>query len=154
LQGRKDDTVDRLLRSLEKSMPQREEKAASKGKVIPRQKRKVPVAAEEPVLPDLGIEDLIARLPGGRIEGAFLPRKTFMHWIYGLLAGGSFLALGSFGFPGQAQALQLLLIAVFTATIGILLLLGTQLLADWTQGHILLSRNLFVLFVFWIAWAI
>jgi RsiW-degrading membrane proteinase PrsW (M82 family) len=114
----------------------------------------VPIITEEPILPEADLDELIARLPGDRIEGAFLPRKTFVHWIYALLAGGVFLAITFVLFPGARQAIHLLVIGAFTATIGILLLLLAQLLAEWTQARILISGNIVIMFLFWIAWAI
>ena len=150
----KDSVVDRLIRSLEKSSPPREGKNASKQKLAPKDKKGAPITTEEPILPQGSLEDLIARLPGGRIEGAFLSRNSPMHWLYALLAGGVFLALALILFPGAGRPVHLFVIAVFTATAGIVLLLLTQLLAGWTQGRILVSRNPVILFVFWIAWAI
>ncbi|HLJ92319.1 MAG TPA: hypothetical protein VKU02_03915 [Gemmataceae bacterium] len=154
LHGAKEDTLDRLVRSLEKSLPPEPEKASPKQKRAGKEKKAVPVVREEPDLPEGSLDDLIARLPGGRIEGALLPRNSFMHWIFALLAGGVFLALTFLFFPGAAQPHHLLTIAVFTATIGIVLLLVAQLLAGWTQGHIVISGNIVILLLFWIAWAI
>jgi RsiW-degrading membrane proteinase PrsW (M82 family) len=154
LHERKEDTEDRLVRSLEKSLPPKEEKATPKQKLAPKGKKGAPIIIEEPILPQVSLDDLITRLPGGRIEGALLPRKSFMHWIYALLAGGVFLALTFILFPGARQAVYLPVIALFTATIGILLLLLAQLLAEWTQGRILVSGNFVILLLFWIAWAI
>jgi RsiW-degrading membrane proteinase PrsW (M82 family) len=152
LQETKEDTVERLLRSIEKSAPAKEEKTASKQ--TPKEKTKQPLIAEEPFQPDVSLDDLIARLPGGRIEGAFLPRKTVLHWIYALLAAAVFFTVTFFLFPGAWQATNLIIIGVFTATIGILLLVLAQLLAEWTQGHFLISGNFVILLLFWVAWAI
>jgi protease PrsW len=154
LKERKEDTLDRLVRSLEKSAPAKEEKPASKRKVAAKEKKAVPIASDEPTLPEGNLDELIARLPGGRIEGAFLPRQTFMHWLYALLTGGAFWTLSIVLFPGSRQALYLLAIGAFTATIGILLLLIAQWLAQWTQSRILVSGNMIILLLFWVAWAI
>jgi RsiW-degrading membrane proteinase PrsW (M82 family) len=154
LQERKDDTMDRLVRSLEKSMPPQEDKAGPKQQPASKQKKAAPVPTEEADGPEVDLDKLMAALPEGRIEGAFLPRKTFMHWLYALLAGGVFLTLTFLLFPGAGQATHLLVIGIFTATIGILLLLLAQWLAGWTQGYILISRNIIIMILFWISWAI
>jgi RsiW-degrading membrane proteinase PrsW (M82 family) len=154
LHGEKEDTVERLVRSLEKSSSPKQVKAEGKQRAAPKGKKSVPVIIDEPILSQASFDDLIARLPGSRIEGAHLPRNSFMHWIYALLAGGVFLALTLALFPGAGQAIHLFVIAVFTATIGILLLLSVQLLAEWTQGRILVSRFFVITLLFWIAWAI
>src|SRR5262249_3669897 len=133
----KEDPVDRLVRSLEKSLPPKEEKAAAKQKPAAKAKKNAPVIMEEPVPPQVSLDRLMPCLPEGRIQGGLLPRNSFMHWIYAFLAGGVFLALSFVLFPGASQVTHLLVIAVFTATIGILLLLLAQLLAEWTQGQIL-----------------
>ena len=151
LHENEENTAERLIRSLVKSSPSRD---TSRQKPAPKGKKGVPIVSEEPILPEDSLDDLIARLPGSRIEGALLSRNSFMHWIYALLAGGVFLALAFILFPGASNPIHLLVIALFTATIGILLLLVTQLLAAWTQGRILVSRNIVILLVFWIAWAI
>jgi RsiW-degrading membrane proteinase PrsW (M82 family) len=149
----KEDTVERLIRSLEKSSPAKEKKAAPRQKPAAKRKKIEPVV-EEPIQPRGSFDDLIARLPGGRIEGALLARNSLMHWIYALLAGGVLLGLTFMLFPGAGQPLHLFVIAVFTATIGILLLFLVQLLAQWTQGRIVISGNFVILLLFWVAWAI
>lgn len=142
LQAR-DDTLDRIVRSIEKSFP-KEKKAVKKT-------LKEPVPEEG----NVSFDDLIARMPEGRVEGAFLPRKTLWHWVYGLLAAGLFLGCTLFLFPADAgEPLHLLLIGLFTATIGILLLLLAQFLADWAAERIVISRNFVIMILFWIAWAI
>ena len=150
----KENTVERLVRSLEKSAPPREEKPAGKQKLGAKERNRAPIVVDEPTLSQASFDDLITRLPGGRIEGAHLARKTFLHWIYALLAAGVFLALTLVLFPGAGQAVHILAIALFTATIGIVLLVLVQLLAEWTQGRILVSRLFVITLLFWIAWAI
>jgi RsiW-degrading membrane proteinase PrsW (M82 family) len=100
-------------------------------------------------------DELIDALPGGRVEGAHLPRKAFAHYLYGLLAAGGFFLLAVLLVPAEdGRPLPLLLIGLFTGTAGILLLLLAQFLAEWTQGRIFVSGNIFLLALFWIAWAV
>jgi len=100
-------------------------------------------------------DDLLDALPAGRLDGAHLPHKTFRHYLYALLAALGFVAGAVFLLPSEEGNLgPLLLIGLFTATGGIAFLFLAQLLAEWTQGHILISRNLILLVLFWIAWAI
>ena len=78
---------------------------------------------------------MLTALPEGRIEGAHLSRDTWLHWLYALGAAGLFLVVAMLLFPsGDAEMSGILGAAVFTATVGIILLLGVQLAAAWTQG--------------------
>jgi RsiW-degrading membrane proteinase PrsW (M82 family) len=80
-------------------------------------------------------DDVIDTLPGGRIQGAHLPRKTWTHWLYALLSGGIFFALLLFLFPrGSATPQSLLAVGIFTVTLGIVFLIAVQYVAEWTQG--------------------
>ncbi len=76
-----------------------------------------------------------AVLPGHRLAGALLPRHTGMHWLFA--AGAAVLFMAFFlllATHGTARPQHLLAVAVFTATVGIGLLLLFQLLADWSRG--------------------
>ena len=101
-----------------------------------------------------GLDILVDAQPKGRLEGAHMPRRTFMHWLYALLASGVFFLLGMFivrdkdAHPGGLAAAGL-----FTGTVGIVLLLGLQWLAGWTQGFIMHGGGIITL-LFWILWAI
>jgi RsiW-degrading membrane proteinase PrsW (M82 family) len=46
------------------------------------------------------------------------------------------------------------LLALFTGTVGIALLLGFQIIAEATQGHVIIARNPIIMLLFWIAWLI
>ncbi|MGE3805237.1 MAG: PrsW family glutamic-type intramembrane protease [Gemmataceae bacterium] len=89
---------------------------------------------EEAGLTDSEWDEIVSALPGGRIEGAHLPRKTIVHWFYAAGAIGMFLGVALFLFPQGGQPLHLFLIGLFTGTIGIVLLLGVQLIAGSLQG--------------------
>jgi RsiW-degrading membrane proteinase PrsW (M82 family) len=96
------------------------------------------------------VEDLFAAFPDGRIEGALLPRKSWIHWLFAFGSATVFLALILLMFPtGSAKAGHLLLVGLFTATIGILFLIIVQYVAMWTQGVWLRGRGVIVL-VFYI----
>jgi RsiW-degrading membrane proteinase PrsW (M82 family) len=83
----------------------------------------------------LSLEDLLMALPGQQLVGAWLPRDSFAHW--GLAAGSAVLFMAFFIFLASqktAEPLHLLGMGLFTATVGILLLLLLQILADLSQG--------------------
>jgi RsiW-degrading membrane proteinase PrsW (M82 family) len=99
--------------------------------------------------------DLFAALPEGRFAGSHLPRKTFVHFLYGLAAALGFFVFGIFMLRSdESHPWHLPLIGLFTGTVGIVFLFIAQILATWSQGHFLISRNIFILVIFWIAWAI
>jgi RsiW-degrading membrane proteinase PrsW (M82 family) len=80
-------------------------------------------------------DDFFAALPGQKVIGAFLPHNSHAHW--GFAAGSAVLFMAFFlllSASKTAEPLHLLGIGLFTATIGILLLLTLQLLAHLTQG--------------------
>lgn len=80
------------------------------------------------------LDDVFEQLPGERIDGALLARGSKAHWAFAAAAALGFLAV-CLAFPrGGAAPAGLVGVAVFTATVGIALLLGFQLVADLTQG--------------------
>lgn len=94
--------------------------------------------------------DIFRLLPDHRIEGAHLARNSKLHWAYAAAAAGGFFLLILLLFPkGEAAAPQLLAVGLFTATIGILLLIVVQWIAEFTQGFWLRGRGILVL-VFYI----
>lgn len=90
--------------------------------------------------------DLFGVLPDHKLVGALLPRDSFAHW--GFAAGATILFMSFFlllGSQKTAEPLHLLGMGLFTATIGILLLLLLQLLADLSQGVWLRGGNILVI---------
>jgi RsiW-degrading membrane proteinase PrsW (M82 family) len=93
-----------------------------------------------------GFEVIMAALPNGRIDGALLPRQTWMHWLFAGVSAAAFLTLLVFLFPsGEARTRDLIINGVFTGTVGIILLLALQWIADWTQGYWVKGRGILVL---------
>jgi RsiW-degrading membrane proteinase PrsW (M82 family) len=81
------------------------------------------------------LEDLFEALPEHKFEGAFLPRKTIVHWLFALMSAIGFFGLAWCFFEhGGANAIHLVIVAAFTATVGIASLLMFQIAADFTQG--------------------
>jgi RsiW-degrading membrane proteinase PrsW (M82 family) len=73
-------------------------------------------------------------LPDGKFEGAFLPRHSWAHWILGIAAAAAFLAAVRLMFePGESTIVQVLLVGLTTATVGIVMLLIFQWLAELSQ---------------------
>lgn len=97
------------------------------------------------------LDDVLTALPNQRLDGAHLPRKTWVHWLYAGLATVLFVGLLVFLTTSQEAELRSLLgIGLFTGTIGILFLLLVQFLAEWTQGFWMTGRSI-VLILFYIA---
>ena len=93
------------------------------------------------------LDDVIAAFPDQRLPGAFLPRDSFVHWA--LAAGSAVLFMAFFLFLAvggkTAEPLQLLGMGLFTATVGVFLLLLLQFLADLSQGVFLRGGGIVVL---------
>ena len=79
--------------------------------------------------------EFVASLPDGRVPGAHLARNTVVHWSYALVAAAIFLALIIAMFPGsKARPGQLLMFGLLTGTVGIVLLISFQWVAEFTQN--------------------
>lgn len=100
------------------------------------------------------LDDVFDALPDHKLVGAFLPRDTWAHWLITFAAAGLFVAfLFALSTEGSAQLRHLLLLGLFTATIGIVLLLAVQFVAAKTQGVFIIPRGLIGI-LFWIVQAI
>jgi RsiW-degrading membrane proteinase PrsW (M82 family) len=81
------------------------------------------------------LDDLLTALPDHRLIDAHLPRDTWLHWVYAMLATGLFFSILLALFPQhEVKPLKLLLVGLFTGTIGIIFLLVVQWLAQATSG--------------------
>jgi len=79
---------------------------------------------------EVTLAEVVENLPGGRLEGACLPKQTWMHWGYAGLSSLGFLGFIAVLFPrASARVSSLVMIAVFTGTIGTILLMSLQLIA-------------------------
>jgi RsiW-degrading membrane proteinase PrsW (M82 family) len=91
-------------------------------------------------------ETLFSAFPDQRLAGAFLPRKTWMHWGFAVASALLFmtfiLLLAS---HDTANPRSILTMGLFTATAGIAVLLLFQLLANWSQGVWLTGGSVVVL---------
>ncbi|MDQ3439605.1 MAG: PrsW family glutamic-type intramembrane protease, partial [Planctomycetota bacterium] len=95
---------------------------------------------------DATMDDLFNALPDHRLDGSHLSHDTYVHWLYALLSSAAFSALILAIFPRSIKRLGwMLLVGLFTATIGIFLLLGFQWVADWTQNFWVTGRSILVL---------
>jgi len=94
---------------------------------------------------DASMDEFLAALPGDRIEGAHLPRQTTVHWAYAAISAIAFFSLIASLFPGRLSRPKYLVGAgMFTATVGIVLLIVLQFLAEWSQGFWLRGRSIIV----------
>lgn len=99
---------------------------------------------------DVSEDALFEALPDHAIEGALLAHGTFAHWLFALAAAGLFVVLIASLFDlGSTSVLHILLVGLFTSTVGVISLLLFQVAADWTQGWSLTGRGIVVL-LFWI----
>ncbi len=100
---------------------------------------------------EVTVDSIFDALPDGKLDDALLSRRTWMHWVYALIAAGLFFAAIRLLFePGRSTAVQLLLVGITTSTFGILLLLMFQWLADVSQGFWLRGGNIVILLVFYV----
>jgi RsiW-degrading membrane proteinase PrsW (M82 family) len=76
---------------------------------------------------EMSLDEVLARLPGKRLEGALLPRNTWWHWSFALLSVAAYMTFFIFlASDGSAKAWQLMGVGAFVATFGILLLVIVQ----------------------------
>jgi RsiW-degrading membrane proteinase PrsW (M82 family) len=76
------------------------------------------------------VEELVDMyLQNGKLPGAHLSSDSWLHWLYAILAAGTFLGLMLYCLPlGNATPTQLIVIGVVTATGGLIFLFGIQFL--------------------------
>lgn len=88
------------------------------------------------------IDDLFAVLPEHRFPGAFLSHSSMGHWLMAAIAIIAYMTFFMFlASDGSAKPLHVLLVGLFTATIGVGFLLLVQALASATEGHIYIGVN-------------
>jgi hypothetical protein len=70
------------------------------------------------------LENLLALVPNRRLPGSYLPRDSQMHWWFALASTilFAFIVLSCFA-PGSAEPLHLVLVGLFSGTVGVVLLL-------------------------------
>jgi RsiW-degrading membrane proteinase PrsW (M82 family) len=86
-------------------------------------------------LQNASLDELLSALPDRRIEGAAFGRDTWAHWLFGGLSAMLFFALATLMLRSKdSRTKAMLIVGLFTGTLGILLLLGFQYIADFTQG--------------------
>lgn len=88
-------------------------------------------SADEPAfefdIESMTLDEVLAMLPGQRLEGALLPRNTWWHWVFALLSVAAYMTFFVFlASDGSAKAWHLLGVGAFVATFGILLLVIVQ----------------------------
>jgi RsiW-degrading membrane proteinase PrsW (M82 family) len=91
-------------------------------------------------------EDMFALFPDHRITGAFLGHDSNFHWLLALASATAFWGFLLLVYPmGNATHQALWCVGLFTGTVGILLLLGLQLAAEFSQGMMLRGRSVLVI---------
>ena len=92
------------------------------------------------------MDQLFNVLPGHRLEGSFLARDSWWHWGFALLSAAAFMGLMTLMFPpGHTARTHLIWTGVFTATAGIIVLIGFQFVANATEGMWVRGRGIIVL---------
>jgi RsiW-degrading membrane proteinase PrsW (M82 family) len=95
---------------------------------------------------DVDLDDLINLLPGHKLKGAWLSRDTVAHWGLALAAATLYLVFFMFlASDGSAKPLQVLAVGLFTATVGVGVLLLVQFIASATGGRIVVGRGLLII---------
>jgi RsiW-degrading membrane proteinase PrsW (M82 family) len=85
---------------------------------------------------DVTLDQALAAMPGGKLDGAHLARDSSAHWAYAAIAAVGFLAmLGLLFSVERANPLHLLGVGAFTGTIGIVFLLLVQLCSNIRLGR-------------------
>ena len=86
---------------------------------------------------ELTKDELFEALPGGKLAGAHLPRKTVAHWVYAAIAATGFLLLVVLMFSVErSNPLHLLGIGLFTGTVGIIFLFAVQFCSQIQIGRV------------------
>lgn len=91
-------------------------------------------------------EEIFAILPGERIPGAFLGRNSSLHWLFAGISGAGFMILFVAMFRRFSQDIGTAIFgAAFTATAGIIMLIGFQWAAFASRGFWLRGRGIMLL---------
>lgn len=89
------------------------------------------------------MDELLGVLPGQRLVGAHLSRQTWVHWIYAAVSLGIFMGFYMLLFRNVKSGSKLMLSSsLFTATVGIFLLLAFQWLAAVSGGMRIIPRGI------------
>ena len=92
------------------------------------------------------LDDLINIFPGHKLKGAWLSRDTYAHWVMALAATAAYLVFFMFlASDGSAKPTDVLAVGLFTATVGIGVLLLVQFIASATGGRIFVGKGLLIL---------
>jgi RsiW-degrading membrane proteinase PrsW (M82 family) len=95
-------------------------------------------------------DEFFDAFPENKLHDALLPRRTHLHWLFALCSAGLFCALVWGLFPSARTKRHAVLAGtLFTATVGIVVLLSIQFAAELTNGHIVYGGSVLVI-VFWI----
>jgi len=118
-----------------------EERITQSVKAHPEVRQKI-----ESLSDDATLEDFIKAFPGHKLDGALFARDTWAHWFLAALSAAAFYGLVMLTFRlGTVSPGKLLAVGAFTATAGILLLLGLQWVAEFTQNWWIRGRSIIVL---------
>jgi RsiW-degrading membrane proteinase PrsW (M82 family) len=92
------------------------------------------------------LDEVVNAFPGQRLPGAFLSRSTLAHYLMALLAIVLYMTFFMYlASDGSARPVQVLLVGLFTSTIGVGFLLLVQLIASATEGRIVVGANIVAL---------
>lgn len=81
------------------------------------------------------VDEFLRALPGERVEGAYLPRTSWVPWGFAAAAVVGFWGILLFLFPmGRAHSLHLWTVGLLIGTVGVFLLWGFQYVALYSRG--------------------
>jgi RsiW-degrading membrane proteinase PrsW (M82 family) len=91
-------------------------------------------------------DELFNILPEHQVAGALLPRDSHLHWLLAFVSAALFFGLLLALFPSaKVNRMALGGVGLLTATVGVLLLIGFQFAAEWTQGRMMVGRGILML---------
>lgn len=124
----------------DKSIEDRIEQAIANDPGLEKRLEALPATSDDP------FGTVLSAFPDNRIPGAVFARDTYWHWGLAVLSAVLFLGLILAAWPDEEVSPGYLVgMGLMTGTIGILLLLGFQFVADFTQGFNIRGRGIIVL---------
>ncbi|OWK45442.1 hypothetical protein FRUB_01773 [Fimbriiglobus ruber] len=98
---------------------------------------------------DDSLDDQLSLLPRQRLRGAFLGRNSKAHWLIAGLTIVVYMAFFMFlASGGSAKPVQVLLVGLFTSTVGVGFLLLIQILAAVAGGGMIVRGGILTLILF------
>jgi RsiW-degrading membrane proteinase PrsW (M82 family) len=132
-----------LIRAEEKTFEERLAETLEQFSEDEQERLQSQFEAADSVDEHLSDEKILTILPGQKLYGAFLSRSTKAHWLMAAVAALIYLAFFMFlAADAVANPIHILLVGLFTATVGVGLLLVVQHIAAAAAGVTLHGRGI------------